>query len=309
MEDRFEDRATAPAGSRESNRSRPPVGPNERGRDPFSIAEADARAEAARTVEMREPAKDPLALASPFAATCPFFRSEAANGSLRAPIEAPHAANRCAAFGDPTPQSPRQQAYVCLTATHVDCPRYLRGALAVRKATRRRRRVTTPTLVAIVILIVSAGASFAFVLARGGLTLPVAPDSASAPVTARATPAPTVGSVAAATGTPAASPTPTPTPTPSPSPSPSPTPEPTPTPTAVATPAATPRPSSDRYDLLVPCPDKPDCWIYTIRRGDNLTSIARYFGVPLATVKALNPWAATSGINPGDKLILPPPTR
>ena len=303
MEDHDRDRAMAPAGSRDSNRSRPPVGPDERGRDPFSIAEVDALAEATRTAEMREPAKDLLALASPYAATCPFFRSETADGHLRAPIEAPHSANRCAAFGDPKPQSPRQQNYVCLAATHVDCPRYLRGAVAVRKATRRRRRVTTPTLVAIVILIVSAGASFAFVVARGGLTLPVAPDSASAPVTARATSAPTVGSVAAATGTPTASPAPTVSPTPSP------TPEPTPTPTAVATPAATPRPSSDRYALLEPCADKPDCYVYTIRRGDNLWSIADYFGVPLATVKALNPWTVKSGINPGDQLILPPPTR
>ncbi len=303
MEEQVGNRAVPPGGSRDSNGSRPAVGVDERGRDPYSAAEADALAEATRTVAMRPPAEDLLALASPYAATCPFFRSETAEGSLRAPIEAPHPANRCAAVGVPTPQSPRQQSYVCLTETHVECPRYLRGALAVRKRTRRSRPVTTPTLAAIVILMASATASFAFVVARGGLTLPTPPDSArlaAAPqVTASPPPVQTAPPAAAATPAVTAQPTP----------SPSPTPEPTPTPTPAATPAETPRPSSDRYDLLAPCADKPDCWIYTIRRGDNLSSIARYFGVPLATVKALNPWAVTSGINPGDQLVLPPPTR
>jgi LysM repeat protein len=75
------------------------------------------------------------------------------------------------------------------------------------------------------------------------------------------------------------------------------------------TPALTPAPTSDRYALLQPCPDKPDCYIYTIRHGDNLTGIAKYFGVPLQTVRDLNPWTQTKGIQPGNKLILPPPTR
>ena len=69
-----------------------------------------------------------------------------------------------------------------------------------------------------------------------------------------------------------------------------------------------PAPTSDRYALLKPCPNKPDCWIYRVRSGDNLFSIANYFGVPLATVKALNPWTA-NGLRAGRDLILPPPTR
>ena len=77
----------------------------------------------------------------------------------------------------------------------------------------------------------------------------------------------------------------------------------------MATPAPTPAPSSDRYALLQPCPDKPDCWIYTVRKGDNLTGIAKYFGIPLQTVRDLNPWTETKGLEPGQKLILPPPTR
>jgi hypothetical protein len=98
-------------------------------------------------------------------------------------------------------------------------------------------------------------------------------------------------------------------PTPSTSPSPSPTPSPTPTPTPSPEPTPEPTPKSDRYKLLKPCPDQPDCWIYTVRRGDNLVSIANYFGIPRRTVYALNPWARDEGLRAGRKLILPPPTR
>jgi LysM repeat protein len=92
--------------------------------------------------------------------------------------------------------------------------------------------------------------------------------------------------------------------------SPTPPPTATPEPTPIATPAPTPAASvSDRYALLQPCPDKPDCWIYTVRKGDNLTGIAKYFGIPLQTVRDLNPWTETKGLEPGQKLILPPPTR
>jgi LysM repeat protein len=61
--------------------------------------------------------------------------------------------------------------------------------------------------------------------------------------------------------------------------------------------------------LLEPCPDEPRCWIYTTRRGDNLFSIANYFGVPLEAVYARNPWTRTESLRAGRELRLPPPTR
>ena len=60
--------------------------------------------------------------------------------------------------------------------------------------------------------------------------------------------------------------------------------------------------------LLTACPGTPDCYIYVVRSGDNLFSIARYFGVPLNTVKAMNPWTK-NGLVAGRELRIPTPTR
>ena len=68
------------------------------------------------------------------------------------------------------------------------------------------------------------------------------------------------------------------------------------------------RPSSSRYALLKPCPNTPKCFVYTVRSGDNLYSIANYFGVSFSTVKAWNPWTA-NGLKAGRALRIPPPTR
>ncbi|MGZ8437495.1 MAG: LysM peptidoglycan-binding domain-containing protein [Candidatus Limnocylindrales bacterium] len=171
---------------------------------------------------------------------------------------------------------------------------------------RRSNRTVTPAIAAaLVVLAASFALSVAFVLANGGLDLPAAqrPSSSTGAVGATTTPTasalPTSTAVAEASGaSPEASPSrPAATATPGASTS------------APPTPGTTPRPSSNRYDLLTACPGTPDCWIYVVREGDNLFSIARYFGLPLSVVEERNPWTKTTQLVAGQKLLLPPPTR
>jgi hypothetical protein len=244
-------------------------------------------------------------------AVCPFLRSIDDKGTLGDPIDVPAAANRCAAQAEAVPQSMRQQELVCLTTAHTTCPRYLRGATVETEAPVERTitssRLTPAIIGALALLAAAFSASVMFTFARGGLDIPVAganptPSAVAGVPSVAPSVAPSVDVSLAPTATPSAAPSATPAPTETPSPSPSPTPSPTPVP------SVTPVPTSDRYALLKPCPDTPDCWIYRVRSGDNLFSIANYFGVPLATVKALNPWTA-NGLRAGRDLILPPPTR
>jgi LysM repeat protein len=247
---------------------------------------------------------------SPNASVCPFLRSIDEEDALGLPVESPHPANRCAALGEAVPQSLRQQELVCLTSGHVNCPRYLRGSTDAEQLPERApvTPVVTPPIAAALALFVGAFLmSVAFVVSNGGLVLTAAAPTASsgiADVIATATPTPEP------TATPTPEPTATPAPTPSPTPEPTVTPIPTPEPTATPAPTAKPtaKPTSNRYALLKPCPDKPNCYLYVIRSGDNLYSIAHYFGVPLSTVKALNPWTS-GGLTVGRTLQLPPPTR
>ena len=163
----------------------------------------------------------------------------------------------------------------------------------------------------LVVLVMALTASVAFVLARGG-ALSIGPTgspgasaavAAVSPSPASLAPVPSPSVVAVATPTPSPTPTPTPTPTATPSPTPRPTPEPTPRRTP------RPAPTSDRYQLLRACPGTPRCWIYTVRSGDNVYSIARYFGVSMDSIYARNPWLRDSGLRAGQQLRLPPPTR
>lgn len=177
---------------------------------------------------------------------------------------------------------------------------------SVEPRSRSNRTVTPAIAAALVVLAASFALSVAFVLANGGLDLPAAqrPSSPAGAVAGGDLASPSAAPTTVAEASPAPSSN-------SPAPSPAgPTPNATTaTPDATPSPAVTPRPSSNRYDLLTACPDRPDCWIYVVREGDNLFSIAKYFGVPLAVVEERNPWTKTTQLVAGKKLLLPPPTR
>jgi cell division septation protein DedD len=249
--------------------------------------------------------------ASPEARICPFLRGIADDGVVGAPVRWPDSSNRCTALGDLAPQSLRQQEYACLASSHLNCPLFVRGeGLRARPAERPEggsMRLTPAILAALLVLAASFALSVGFVVANGGMDLPMAsgsspeagvqsprssPAPSASPDVASGAPSPEPGSSPSATASIAAE-----------------TAEPSVAPTASPSSAPTPGPSSDRYALLEPCGDAPDCWIYTIRSGDNLVSIARYFGVPFDTVVELNPWTETTQLVAGQELRLPPPTR
>ena len=257
---------------------------------------------------------------------CPYLRAIDEQDRLLLPVLSPDPVNRCAAMGEAVPQSLRQQELVCLTSGHLNCPRYQRASAPVPvtaaiaeaattvtrsvRITARPIAVTPATAGALAVFLVAFAISLGFMLANGGLALSDAPTPApSAGVLGEvetAAPHPTPAHTPIATSTPAPAATPRPTATAAVVATPIPSPTPAATPAATARPTS--RPTSGRYALLRACPDQADCWIYRVRSGDNLYSIARYFGVPLKTVQAWNPWTA-NGLKVGRDLRIPPPTR
>jgi hypothetical protein len=208
-------------------------------------------------------------------------------------------------------------------------------ALQDPEAAARGSAVPRATLAAILVLVLSAGISFGFVVQRGGIELPAAGTTPTSTLIALEPPPsetpfsepssdPTAAPSTVASLEPSpsveASPSPSPSAVPTASPTPSPTPAPTPTlaptvaptvaPTTAPTPKPTKKPTSDRFKLLVACPDRPNCWIYTTRSGDNLYSIAHYFGISQSTIYAWNPrYANGAHLRVGDQIRMPPPTR
>jgi hypothetical protein len=184
---------------------------------------------------------------------------------------------------------------------------------------RSGMELTPAIAAALLVLAASFALSVGFVVANGGMNLsgggsgsPLAvqgsgaqatetPAAASGDSLAASTEPSPEASVKAETAAPGLAATATPTLAPTESPTLAPTPAPSAAPTA--------RPTSDRYALLTRCGNEPDCWIYVVRSGDNLVSIANYFGVPLEVVYERNPWAETTRLVAGQELRLPPPTR
>jgi nucleoid-associated protein YgaU len=158
-------------------------------------------------------------------------------------------------------------------------------------------------VVAGVLLVLALVGAFAFTAMRGGIDLAAAPGGA-------ASPEPTAP-VASAVPSPTVSPRPTvalpsPVPTTFPSPTVAATQPATPLPTPQTTP--TPSPADPRYAGLRACPDRPGCYLYVVRRGDTLSSIAASFGVPLRAVRDLNEDLANpSIIRVGQKIRVPGP--
>ncbi|MCJ7711626.1 MAG: LysM peptidoglycan-binding domain-containing protein [Chloroflexi bacterium] len=253
---------------------------------------------------------------SPDPSVCPFFRREL-DGNLVVPRLEPDDDNRCVAIGAPRPQASRQQELVCLRVAHADCPRYLKGTLVLSEAPPSRRQIAVPraTLAALLVLVLSAGISFGFVVQRGGIDLPVVGGEATptdlagvvapGPSTAASAAPPIVSATPIAEASPTPAPTAAPTPTSTPAPTATPSPSATPPPTGK--PAATP--TSTRYALLKPCADREKCWIYRVRSGDNLFSIANYFGHSLTTIYSWNPQYPVARLRAGDSIRMPPPTR
>ncbi|MDO8484355.1 MAG: LysM peptidoglycan-binding domain-containing protein [Candidatus Limnocylindrales bacterium] len=244
---------------------------------------------------------------------CPFLRAVDDDGSLGDPIRWPDQANRCTALGDAAPQSARQQEHACLASAHVNCPRFVRGALDMVEPTPAAagaRLQLTPAIVgALLVLAASFALSVGFVVANGGMDLPAAASGSQQAALGSAAPSPGASSESPAGTSVAPSASTEPSAGTAPSAEPSLAVTPSPSPTATPTPASTARPGSDRYALLKACPDAPDCWIYVVRSGDNLVSIARYFGVSFEVVGELNPRTKTTELVAGQELRLPPPTR
>jgi hypothetical protein len=274
------------------------------------------------------PPRTPLPLAPSERATCPYVGLPD-DPSTRFSFASP--AHRCYARGKPSSIGLGHQGAYCLSSDFPMCDRYPAAPIAASPAApapapalapaatpsrpiagpdagpetpaRSRWIIAPATLASIVAVVLVFGASVMFGLANSGFLVSPGGGSSAQPSSGLgAARSPAAGSSSSATigdPTPSALPSDGPTLSPSGSPKPEKTPKPT----------TTPKPATNRFALLTKCPSTSNCWIYRIRSGDNLYSIANYFGVSLDAVKARNPWTQTEGLKAGRQLLIPTPTR
>ena len=145
------------------------------------------------------------------------------------------------------------------------------------------QRVLTPAVVgAAAFALLAALVSVVFVTSRGGLQMPTA--GATSPIAlASVVPSPTASGVVASQ-------------VPS---GPSPSPSAPPASSAPSQPPGGPTATPGRPDpilALPPCPDHPDCYQYTVRRGDSYTAVSDRLGVGLWIMDALNPEVVDKGL-------------
>jgi hypothetical protein len=194
-----------------------------------------------------------------------------------------------------------------------------RGAVAIPSAVvsarvpGRHERLWRDTSAVLVLL----GAGLMVVLAATQALSPTGAvlEATSQPATDAAAPAASTGSAPAPAGTSASARESSATPletqggAPTMKPGATPTPRQTAVPTRAPTTAA-PRDTSDRMAVLTACPKRPDCYVYVVRHGDNLVSIANWFGIPYDEVLDLNPQITDpSRVHAGDRITLPTPRR
>jgi len=174
----------------------------------------------------------------------------------------------------------------------------------IRPTMRRRLVHDASTVLVVMGVFVVVGSGFEGLRGPTGAVLddvatPNAPAPSVAVLAEMATPV-AIGPTATGTTTPSQPPAPDPTLHPTPAP---------PTPTPRQTPPR-PRATSDRMAVLTPCPERRDCYVYVVRRGDNLMSIANWFGIPYDEVLARNPQITDpSRVHAGDRIALPHPRR
>lgn len=221
----------------------------------------------------------------------------------RVAVEVVDDAHRCHAEQPPSPLSRRQQAQLCLTSSHEQCPLYLgylsraglsdpawRAGLADGLVSTRLVLTPEPSwrgvagreargrpgpllaLVAAALATGIGGVALAGAMIDGGIALG---DPATSPMGSPdpVTPAPTQSPVLGPTSSPAPSATPSPTPSPSPAPT--------------AAPTAAPQRT------------------YTVQQGDTLAAIAQQFGTTVRALQDANGIEDPNRITVGQVLVIP----